>query len=1801
MKRFGYALVFITLILSSCIGFNTLKVKKMNFEDEVQRAQNLVFTFNKNLLQDTSLMNKWDTTSYISFVPSISGRFMWTGKNELTFSPSGIMPPSTDFKASLSASIQKLSKTDFSISSDPIEFHTPYLGIAGVNSYWALSDDPISKIEVRLMLTFNNPVSPSKLKNHLHLEIKGKEIPFNLITLADNEVVEISLDATLANEEELAAGTIQITAGMPVVGGNAVLKGEVKQSFTLPSKDKLVVSELQTGFDQGKGILSVFTTQPVLAEGINGLVSTDPAVAFEIEMLPNGFVLKGDFKENQAYTLRLSPLLKSVFGRELGQEYIETVAFGTLEPFVGFVEKNATYLSSKGNRNLAINIINVPKVRVSVFKIFENNIQHYMRQGKTWEYVFDNDEYYDYYGFSFDENFGKPVMSREISTRSLPRSGNIALLNLDLSEIQFNDPFKGVYLVRVESTEKRWLQDVQMVSLSDLGLIVKEGSDDVMVFVNSLKDATPVKGAKVEFISNSNQKVHSVVTDNRGVAVFRNVKQAAADFKLGMVSVRYENDFNYLLFNSSKIETSRFDIGGKRTDQQVYDVFLYGDRNLYRPGDTMHLNAIVRTLKWESVRNIPIKFKLIAPGGKEISTQRKQLSANGTAGTFFYVPRQAMTGTYIMEAYSANNVLMASRRVSVEEFMPDRIKVATKTDKQVYQPGQEVKVDLLAENLYGTPAASRKAETELRLVRRNIQAKGFPDYDFNINLLQYPFMASVMQQATTDASGKASMMLKVGEFHDMGLLEGTLFTTVFDETARPVNRLNIIKVPTQAVFLGLKRFDQWMSTRKQMNFRIAAVDMNGIAAASSVAKVMISYYRYETVIEKGYNRYNYVSQKKETVMLSKEISIRNGTADLSFIPSRSGEYEIKLMLPGSENYVSASFYAYGWNDTDFTSFEVSRDGEILITADKAVYKPGEKARLLFKAPFDGEMLIAFEQNNVLDYKTVVLQNKSASFDLEIKSGHLPNIYVDATAFRKTTDDAIPLTVAHGIISLKVDDPSLKLNLAIKAPAKSRSGVKQLITVNAQPNTEVTIAVVDEGILQVTDYKSPDPYSWFFQKRALGVASYDVYGQLYPEMRPKSSMAGGEAFDLSRRINPLTGERVKLISKWSGVLRTNASGTCSYMLDIPQFSGALRVMVVGSRDNRFGSAEQIIKVADPIVISTGLPRFLSPGDEVTATVNLVNTTSSTSTAKIQVVTSGPVSVIGGLPAPVELKPNQEQSLTLSLRAAESIGNAEVKVIVSSMGQQFQQKITVPVRPASGLSFITGSGVIQGNGSKSLKLGAELIPSGTKTNLYLSKSPVMQFAGNLNELLRYPYGCLEQTVSCAFPQIYFRDLVKLVSKDQSMGNSFENPDFNVQQAVLKAESMQLYNGGFSLWEQGGVAQWWVSAYTSHFLLEAEKAGFEVNRKVLDASLRYLEQKAKEKEQVSWFYNENGEHKVKQVASPEIFYSLYVLALANQPLQSVMNFYKSQSSILSPESRYLLACTYMLTGDRKTYQLLLPKGFGNEQALPSYGGYLGSYNRELALTLNALLEADPNNPQVGVLLRQLTAELTKPYTYHSTQENAFALTAIGKQAKRAAASNVSASVSIDGKNVTSFKNDDLRMNSNFQNRNLTINSSGNGLLYYFYELSGIRAKAPKGSEDSYLKVRKRFFDRNGKEITSNRFALNDLVVVEVSAESAEGQSVENVAVTDLLPACFEIENSRILGERDMSWMKVKATPDYIDIRDDRVSYFCSLSNKPSVFYYVVRIVAKGKFTLGPVSADAMYDASCHSYSGSGIIQVN
>ncbi|MDW8220358.1 MAG: alpha-2-macroglobulin family protein, partial [Bacteroidota bacterium] len=381
---------------------------------------------------------------------------------------------------------------------------------------------------------------------------------------------------------------------------------------------------------------------------------------------------------------------------------------------------------------------------------------------------------------------------------------------------------------------------------------------------------------------------------------------------------------------------------------------------------------------------------------------------------------------------------------------------------------------------------------------------------------------------------------------------------------------------------------------------------------------------------------------------------------------------------------------------------------------------------------------------------------------------------------------------------------------------------------------------------------------------------------------------------------------------------------------------------------------------------------------------------------------------------------------------------------------------------------------------------------------------------------------------------------------------------------------------------------------------KAGYDVNEQLINRLHSYLSKKVKERNYENLvYYDRSGQLRSRTVAAKTLFYSLYVLALADKPDIATMNYYKANRDSLALDSRYLLAVAYFLAGDKASYRSLLPRAFEGEKSLSSFGGSFYSYIRDEAIALSALMDVEPENPQIGIMSKHLSEQL-RASRFASTQESGMALIALGKVARRAAASSISASIMSNGQKLAEFTGNDVVLTNNLAGKTITIASSGTGTLYYYWDTEGLSADGSFRQEDSFLQVRRTFLTRSGQPVSLDNIQHNDLLVVKISLVSLNKARVENVVITDMLPAGLEIENPRISSVPEVSWIRDNTEPDYVDIRDDRIHFFTHSEGTVHHYYYLARAVSKGTFQLGPVSADAMYNGEYHSYNGAGSVRI-
>ena len=1356
-----FTIAALSLIMLIACNRTTVDLEKTNAKGEVPQLGNLTFRFSAALAKD-SLLNQWDSAEYISFEPAIPGRFRWEQPDLLVFSPSKPLPPATSFKATLKNDILQYSKFGRIGHADKITFFTPELKLEDVNTTWVLVDEQSKTAAPQLDVYFNYPVSPAEVKNKLGLTIEGKPVNYALQTLSDDKKITLRLQGIPAQDRDVEVN-ITIAKGLVPKGGTNAGESDLKSNCRIPSPFNLIVNDVSAEHDGLSGTVSVQTSQQVVMEDIASFITIDPVVKFTVEQTDDGFNIKSDkFNAEKTYLLTINKGLKGRVGGVLQEQYDNNIAFGELEPSLKFTTSKSVYLSGKGNRMIEMKIVNVPKVKVIVSKIYESNLLTAQRYGyypKDSQSSEDNEN--DYGDYSGDDlTMGDVIYEKEIDTRSLPQAGNSRLFQFNVED-RLPD-FKGIYHIKVRSAKDYWVADSRFISVSDLGLIAKEGKDKLFVFTNSIKTAEPQEGVNIIAYGNNNQVLGMGATNKDGVAEIGYTRKEFAGFKPAMIIAKTEADFNYLPFNTTKVNTSRFETGGKQSNTTGLDAFIYAERDIYRPGEKVNFSVIVRNRDWQTPGEMPVKLKFLLPDGKELKTFRKTLNEQGSLEGNVEINPAAITGSYTLEVYTSNDVLLGNKNFSIEEFVPDRIKVTSTLDKTFLQPGTSATLAINAINFFGPPAANRSYEAEIQIKSKYFSPKKYSRYDFSIEN-QGLSLDKVVREGKTDEQGNATEQYEVpGMFKNTGLLQANFYTTVFDETGRPVSRSVSADIFTQPLFFGVAEDGfSYYPLNQQVVFPVIALDKDERVLQGAKAVVKMIKHEYKTVLSKSGSYFRYESQQADKLLSEQTITISGENSSYAFVPRSPGDYELRISLPDANGYVSKKFYSYGSWGGDNNSFDVSTEGNVDIETDRAAYKAGETAKVLFKSPFDGKMLVTVETDKVVSYRYVSVEKRSASMDLTIGAEHLPNVFITATLIKPHGMSDIPLTVAHGFQNIKVEESSRIAKVEIVAAKTSRSKTTQLVTVKTTPGSFVTLAAVDNGVLQVTNFKTPDPYNYFYAPRALEVDGYDLYPFLFPEVRARLSSTGGDAeSDMQKRVNPMPSKRVEIVSYWSGIAKAGGDGTAKFTFNVPHFSGQIRLMGVAYKDNTFGSAESTTIVADPIVLSTALPRFLSPGDTISVPVTITNTTAKSADAVASIRTTGPLKILGATRQSVAVNANAETRTMFTVVAPAAVDTGSVIVDVQGFGEKFSEETAIGVRPASPLQVLTGSGAATGKTDIAIPV-SDFMPGSVNYKLVLSRSPLLESGKQLKYLIQYPYGCTEQVISSAFPQLYYSDLAEQLS--------------------------------------------------------------------------------------------------------------------------------------------------------------------------------------------------------------------------------------------------------------------------------------------------------------------------------------------------------------------------------------------------------------------------------------------------------
>ncbi len=1476
----------------------------------------------------------------------------------------------------------------------------------------------------------------------------------------------------------------------------------------------------------------------------------------------------------QSYEITVRPGVPSAAGEKTDADETFTAAVSDREPTVGF--RGATYILPKaGGQGLPLTSVNVDKVRLKVLRINDRNLSEQVNSRHITNALA---------GYDIDtiaQHAGELLWQGELAIQG--ERNQEATTAIPVNEILRNTQ-PGIYVVAAEPVGKLSKYEdraTQWLVVSDLGLSTFRGEDGLHTFVRSLDSARSLAGVELRLYARNNTELGKATSDDAGYVRFAPGLLRGSGGREPAVLMAYGSagDFNFLDLTRPAFDLADRGVAGREAPGPV-DVFLYGERGVYRPGETVELMALMRDSRGYALENLPLTLKFIRPD--EVEADQLTLTTAALGGYHASVPlaNNARTGTWNVRAYTDPKAKPVGQlSFQVEDFVPQTLKLELATQAQILQPGAAVDVDVTGQFLYGAPAANLKAKAELVLREDPDPYPIQSGYKFGLVQDTWTAKRYPLDMAGTDAQGKARAVLKLDEVPDTSRpLQAVLRVSLFEPGGRPVNRSLALPYRPQSLAIGIRpQFgDGGVQINQEAAFAVVAVDPAGkLQAVSGLrAELFRESYDYYWYYRESRWDYKLVIRDSEPVE-SKTLTLSaEQPATLAHRGLDWGNYRLEVYDPATGAASSVRFRV-GWFANPS---EGDTPDQLRITLDKPRYQAGETAQVQVKAPFAGELLLTVAGDRLWTTRTFSLPAEGATVTLPVADNWGPGVYLTATAFRPANSGSqYGPGRAIGVTWLGLDPQPRTLAIRLDAPPelRPRQRFELPVTVSgAEPGKPayLTVAAVDEGILQLTDFLTPDPLQYFLGKRRLGVDLLDLYGKLIQAGgQPGQLRVGGDAE--GRQLDGSTVRTVKTVALFSGPAPLDPQGQARIPLELPDFNGQLRLMAIGWDASRLGRAEAPLLVRDPLVAQVYLPRFLAPGDVSRLSLHLQNLSAPKGDYQVQLTAEGAVALDAATEFSFPVTDSADQNTehrNFTLRGLDpGIGRIQLRV-AGPNGFKLAHEWEISVRPAQAIAserqaLRLPSGQAVGVNPDLLK---NYLPTTGEVRLSFSTRPNLNVPGLLAQLDRYPYGCLEQTTSRALPLLYFQAVATAWTAGSGAATGLRE---RVQQAVQRVLTMQRYEGGFGLWNPENPVEPWLSAYALDFLSRAKQEGYLVPESSYRRGLDWLKGKLSD--------TELDADKLAARA-----YALYVLARTEQAAIGDLRYLhdnylnKLPTALSKAQLGAALARYGEMNRAREAFAAALATKAEYRWEWHDYGTPL----RDRAALLALLTEAGIMTERVPQLAEELAADMNQR-SYTSTQEQAWLLlaayTLLGNPGELR--------LSVDGV-PTSANPFYLKPTAAQLERGLKVANQGNSPVWYVVDASGVPAQEQPPVQQDFT-IARRFYTQAGQEVNPAQMKQNDLLVAVITGEARTREN-HQALIVDLLPAGLEIENARLAhsdSTGELQWLPKLSETLHTELRDDRFVAALNLDEGQRQFAvaYLVRAVTPGEYRLPAVFVEDMY----------------
>ena len=1796
------------------------------FEETIDTRQNLVFRFPKAIVKPEAL-GIWDTTSYFRITPHVSGQYKWAAIDELVFSPDKSFAFATNYSASPSNALVSIYPA--AQETEIIRFETAQLKIENIEGQWHKENEDLLWLKLRIYV--NQAILPDEMGTGIEINIDGKAVAFELEEHSPSNVIRVKLKSSGLNSER---EKLEIKASLNPEKASASLKKWLKTrseySGSISGIKKLEVYGLSVEYGEKESAINLRLNQSILDSSSQNWIEIPGMEGYKTLPSKDGLVIKGLFSSNISLELIVKKGLKGTAGGIL--EADKTIGFqlGNENALVRFTNSKAIYLPKSGNREIAMQLEGVADISISVYQVFPNNIlQVIQNQGNYYndDYGYEvNNSYFSEY----EEENGTLVWSRNFKVNALARNGNSYLVPMDFNALPGQ---KGIFIVKISDSEKRFIGAKKIISVTDLGILAKTSQKEVWVKIKSLSENEAIEKVKVTVIGENNQALFTAESNHKGEAIIPNFNLLSLGTRPKMIVAEKNNDFTYLHFGQTRLETSRFPLDGNPYTASGLQAEIFGPRNLFKPGEKINLQVLVRDQNLTAAGDLPLIANVLNPMGKSVLIQKLKTGVFGNCKLDFEIPNYLPTGSYQIEIMGPEKDLLGSHNINIETFDPLPLEIQSGNVPPSISLQKNWDISLKVDNMFGLPASERPIQVQLSTETAEFQPEKYKSFNFNLNYVEGNSKIYTVEGAT-NTMGLAKLTLPTSQIPDeQGLLKLKAKIQVYDESQIPVYKTLTTKMLTQPFLLGYFLPGNQLYFKKLNKFNLVSVNEEG-KMVPGMAHIEIFQKTYSSVMELAPNEpngYRYVSKTESKLISKTSMALPKGNGIFNFIPKFQGEYEIQIKTnPKSSRYLSGNFYVYENSNDAPPEEEANTEGNIEITCDQKDLKPGDIAKVRFNCPFEGKMEVTLEQNRILQSHTLEVKGKTALLEIPITSEMAPNVFVFGALTRPFNGQKNhnPQTVAYGYSSLPVVLSEKELKTKLKLPENIRSGTRQKVEITLESNEDagIALAVADEGILQITNYKIPDPFLFMNRKKALAVETFSMSGKIFSSASGSKSKTGGDGMYMKMAADGLENKAMVstfLVSEKPGkepksdfqLIQKGKHKTIIAYFDVPSgFAGKLRVMAVTFSKQKLGFAEKTITVSDPITIKATIPEYLFPGDYFEGNVSYFNTSQVAITFAPKINQKGVDIQAIDWPESLLLKPGQMKRFSYSI-SAKTKGEGLIKITAKSPNGNFELERKLTVNNPNWLVRKNFMGEILPGKSATVSKPDFISNQGISAKVEISQNPFTILLPSIKSLLRYPYGCLEQTVSAAFPLLYLPSewLENHDSEVEEDPNQHWKKNAYLSDAIQKISNLQQSGGGFSYWPGSGSVQEYYSVYATHFLLEARQAGYSVNPKVLEKAIGFVLNLSREKTMVE-FSNpgKNGKKEYFSRLAPRIAYALYVTSLAGKQNQEALRQWKSQPGKLDQEGKFMVACALMQSGDAEGFSGLIPNSWQNSASLKpadvklnGQNGYLNeevykTSTQEEAFVLACLAREWPDHPVTRMLANRLKTKITLNPEMVSTQELGMAIVGLTKLIKSNASNETKFMATLGNRSIISGKAGKASF-SDWSSPLKITNQNKKGSMFYWVQAQGKNENGNVPEEENGLEVRKTTYDVNGRPKSLDQLAINDLVVIRLQLKSTTGSSLKQIALVDVVPSCFRIENKRINQNSDFKTVDFAAEPDYLDIRRDRINIFCEADVKEKSFYYAARVVSKGTYNWGHAEAQAMYQPEIFSRSGGKKIRIS